>query len=112
MPAPDLEVYRAEILRRLEELKVEDARGKDTQKTVELDQQAVRRLSRMDALQNQAMAKAQATRRAAQRQRLMAALARIESDEFGYCSDCGADLEPARLSVDPTIPRCMSCTRG
>jgi len=93
MPAPDLEVYRAEILRRLEELKVEDARGKD-------------------ALQNQAMAKAQATRRAAQRQRLMAALARIESDEFGYCSDCGADLEPARLSVDPTIPRCMSCTRG
>ena len=32
MPAPDLEVYRAEILRRLEELKVEDARGKDAQK--------------------------------------------------------------------------------
>ena len=41
------------------EIAAEDALGQDGQSVVELDQQAVGRLSRMDALQNQAMAKAQ-----------------------------------------------------
>ena len=50
---------------RLKALDAEDAAGQDAQKTVELDQQAVGRLSRMDALQNQAMAQATARRRGA-----------------------------------------------
>ena len=41
-----------------------------------------------------------------------AALKRIEDGEFGYCHDCGDDLDPARLDLDPTVPRCVSCTSG
>lgn len=112
MNANDAEEVRARLLQMLCELDRDDARGRDAQGTVTLDQQAVGRLSRMDALQSQAMAKAQAARRAGQRTRIAAALTRLEAGEYGYCTDCGDELPPARLAADPTLPRCMSCTRG
>lgn len=103
---------RAALTARLAALDAEDALGAEGQKVVELDQQAVGRLSRMDALQSQAMARAQAARRAAERQRIRAALARLDEGEWGYCTDCGEALEPRRLAADPAVPRCLSCTRG
>lgn len=60
-------VFRDLIRARLAELAQEDALGQAGKATVELDQQSVGRLSRMDALQNQAMAKATDARRAAER---------------------------------------------
>lgn len=96
----------------LTELDAEEARGADGQKTVTLDQQAVGRLSRMDALQNQAMAQAQAARRQGRRQKILAALARLAEGEYGYCLTCGDALPVERLEADPTAPRCMSCTLG
>tara|TARA_R110002072_G_scaffold7043_3_gene38997 strand:- start:544 stop:882 length:339 start_codon:yes stop_codon:yes gene_type:complete len=108
----ELANYRAALNAALAALDGEDALGRGGQKTVTLDQQAVGRLSRMDALQNQAMAKAQAGRRAVQRQRITAALARMNGGEYGYCAECGDDLDRARLDADPTVPRCLSCTRG
>ncbi len=112
MNETQLAEYRARLEARLIELADEASRGDAGQKTVELDQQAVGRLSRMDALQNQAMAKAQGARREGEVRRVRAALHRIESGEFGYCTDCGEDIGEARLTVDPTLPRCLSCTRG
>ena len=97
---------------RLKDLDAEDAAGQQGQQTVELDQQAVGRLSRMDALQSQAMAQAQARRRAAERQKIHAALTRIEEGEYGYCTDCGEDIEPKRLDADPAIALCLDCLRG
>ena len=55
--------FRARIIARLAEIDQEDARGREGQATVELDQQAVGRLSRQDALQSQAMARATHARR-------------------------------------------------
>ena len=102
----------ATLKARLAALDAEDAAGAQGQQTVELDQQAVGRLSRMDALQNQAMAQATARRRIAERQRIMAALARVEAGEYGYCTTCGDAIMPARLTADPAIPRCAPCMRG
>jgi DnaK suppressor protein len=103
----------ATLLRaRLADLDAEDAAGQQGQKTVELDQQAVGRLSRMDALQNQAMAQATARRRGAERQRINAALARVAADEYGYCLICGDEIAPARLATDPAIALCAICMRG
>ncbi|MBW4710296.1 TraR/DksA C4-type zinc finger protein [Roseobacter sp. YSTF-M11] len=97
---------------RLKSLDAEDAAGLDGQKTVTLDQQAVGRLSRMDALQNQAMAQAQARRRQVERQKIAAALVRLDAGDYGYCTDCGEEIAPARLAADPAIARCLECTRG
>ncbi|MBM1219623.1 TraR/DksA C4-type zinc finger protein [Ponticoccus sp. SC2-23] len=94
---------------RLAELGAEDAAGAEGQKTVELDQQSVCRLSRMDALQNQAMAQAQARRREAERQKVRAALARLAEGDYGYCTECGDEIAPARLEADPAIARCAEC---
>jgi DnaK suppressor protein len=103
---------RARIVTLLAELDSDDALGHAGQAVVELDQQAVGRLSRMDALQNQAMAKAGQTRRQVQRQRLAAALARMDAGEFGYCEDCGEDIAIGRLEIDPAATRCVSCANG
>ena len=94
---------------RLAELDAEDAAGAEGQKTVELDQQSVGRLSRMDALQNQAMAQAQARRREAERQKVRAALARLAEGDYGYCTECGDEIARARLEADPAIARCAEC---
>ena len=79
---------------------------------VELDQQSVGRLSRMDALQRQAMAQAISRRRGNRDARITAALARIDAGEFGYCIDCGDEIETNRLMIDATLPTCVSCARG
>lgn len=103
---------RAQIMATLADLNRDDALGLSGQATVELDQQAVGRLSRMDALQNQAMAKAGHARRQVLRQRLAAALARMDAGEFGYCEDCGEDIALGRLEIDPAATRCVSCANG
>lgn len=103
---------RALIVVRLDALDGEDALGAAGQATVELDQQAVGRLSRMDALQNQAMARATGVRRQTERRRLRAALARIEAGAFGDCEECGEAIAPGRLRLDPAATRCIDCASG
>jgi DnaK suppressor protein len=66
----------------------------------------------MDALQNQAMAQATARRRQAERSKIAAALGRLDAGEYGYCTDCGETITPARLEADPAIARCLECIRG
>ena len=104
--------FRARLEAERAALDAEDSLGAEGQKTVELDQSAVGRLSRMDALQGQAMAKATGARRAARRQRIAAALARMEVGEFGFCTECGEEIAPARLDLDPTVPSCIGCAAG
>lgn len=107
-----LHAFRLRLQAELATLAEDDLRGHSSQAVVTLDQQAIGRLSRQDALLNQSMAKAAQSRRAAQETRLRAALARIDDGSFGYCTDCGEDIPPARLDRDPTLPRCISCVRG
>lgn len=78
-------------------------------KPVELDQQSVGRLSRMDAMQQQAMADAEARRRKSDIARIDAALKRIEEDEFGWCLTCGEEIVVKRLEIDPMATQCISC---
>nr|WP_254702347.1 MULTISPECIES: TraR/DksA C4-type zinc finger protein [unclassified Roseivivax] len=94
---------------RLAALAEEDRLGHAGQSVVELDQQSVGRLSRMDALQAQAMAKATQGRRDQMRRALQLALARIEEGEFGFCEECGDEIATARLELDPTARRCVGC---
>ncbi|SIS68681.1 transcriptional regulator, TraR/DksA family [Roseivivax lentus] len=94
---------------RLAALDEEDRLGRDGQSVVALDQQSVGRLSRMDALQSQAMAKATQGRRDRMRRALQLALGRIAEGEFGYCEECGDEIAVARLELDPTARRCVDC---
>ena len=81
----------------------------DDRKPVSLDQQSVGRLSRQDSLQVQAMAKAADARRATEIRRIDAALARVDEGDYGYCVECGEEIAPKRLEIDPAAPRCSGC---
>jgi len=76
---------------------------------VKLDQSAVGRLSRMDAMQAQAMSLEAKRRREIQMQRILGALQRIEQDEFGYCLKCDEAINPKRLDFDLTAFLCITC---
>ena len=76
---------------------------------VELDQQSVGRLARMDAMRMQAMAQETQRRRRERRPRIAAALRRIEQGEFGHCTRCGDAISEKRLEVDPTYLLCVNC---
>ena len=79
--------------------------------TVHLDQQSVGRLSRMDALQGQALAKAGKERAERQLKMIEAALVRIDNDDYGECMECGEPINPKRLEIDPTTLHCIDCAR-
>lgn len=99
------------LRRRLAELEAAEAQNRRDRAVVELDQTRVGRLSRMDAIQRQAMAEAQAERRRLERLRLESALARILDGSYGECVGCGGDIAPARLRADPATPACLNCAR-
>ena len=40
---------------------------------------------------------------------IRAALARIESGEFGFCMKCGEEISAERLDVLPQTPFCRKC---
>lgn len=100
---------RTSLLARQEALAKEDAANADSRDTVELQQDSVGRLSRMDAMQQQAMAQANERRRAAEAVRIKAALERIEEGEWGYCLGCGEEIAQGRLRHDPSTPTCIKC---
>lgn len=107
----DTENFREKLLRLRDELQEIEQTGKEAAQTVELDQSRVGRLSRMDALQAQAMSIESGRRRNIKLKRIDAALKRIDKDEFGLCIKCEEEINPRRLEVDPTAPLCIDCAK-
>jgi DnaK suppressor protein len=101
--------FKALIERRIADLEDIAESSQRAGDIVELDQSCQGRLSRMDALQGQAMAQATELRRVAALKRLVAALGRIERDEFGECVECGEPIAEARLKADPATTLCLDC---
>jgi DnaK suppressor protein len=111
MPPNDADIRQALNDRRTELIQ-SSADHEEERAPVELDQQSVGRLSRMDALQVQAMAKESERRRQNEVQRINTALVRLADGEYGYCVTCGEDINPKRLEFDASIPTCIDCARG
>ncbi|MCK0129598.1 TraR/DksA family transcriptional regulator [Erythrobacter sp. F6033] len=103
---------KAALIARQAELVEEDRISDEARAPVTLQQDSVGRLSRMDAMQQQAMAQAQEHRRAAERTRIAAALVRIDEGEWGYCLTCGEEIAQKRLEHDPSIATCVRCASG
>lgn len=83
--------------------------GSEAASTVELDQTSVGRLSRMDALQGQAMSLERGRRREIELRKIAAALRRIETGDYGYCVSCDEPIAVQRLEFDPATPLCITC---
>jgi len=103
--------YKERLLAELEEIAEASRQTSADRDPVVLDQQSVGRLSRMDAMQGQAMAAAMQWRRDGRIKAIHAALERLEIDEFGWCDDCGDFIGLKRLDLDPVAQRCVGCAR-
>ena len=106
----DLERRRLRDLR--EQLEAVAATGDASAAIVELDQSKVGRLSRMDAMQAQAMSQASAGRSGQMLTKIEAAIRRIDAGEYGACLRCDEPVHPERLKFDPTATLCIECARG
>jgi len=111
MNHPELEM--AAVTAQLHALRAElceqSEASRDSRDTVMLDQTSVGRLSRMDAMQGQAMAKAEEQHRQLALRRISAALSRIEQGEYGECIACGEWIGARRLQGDPLVLKCIEC---
>ena len=104
----DLQARLQKELAELESLR-DDAQGWTA--PVELDQQSVGRVSRIDAMQMQAMSRSMQHRREIRLALLRMALKRFEDGEFGVCLECGEPIPAARLNIDPAFARCVRCEK-
>ena len=108
-PDVELETIKARLLEERDALLDVADSAKEAAGTVELDQTRVGRVSRMDAIQAQAMAQESDRRRLLALQRIEGALKRIEDGEYGMCASCGEAISPHRLEVDPGAILCIEC---
>jgi len=108
----DTEHFRELLLTRQSELRALAETGAEAAQPVELYQTRVGRLSRMDALQGQAMSKEASRRREQEIVRISKALKRVELGEYGECQDCGEDIAIERLEIDPAAILCIRCAES
>ena len=100
---------RSRLEQRRDELQALSQDTAQSRAAVTLDQQSVGRLSRMDALQQQAMAQATEARRNQELRRVLMALRRLDSGDYGFCDQCGEAIAEGRLSRDPAAALCVPC---
>ena len=111
MVAMEIDIKRARkrLAERKADLTEQSDLANDARKPVELDQQAVGRLSRMDAMQHQQMAEAAERARKRDLVRIEMAERRIAGGDYGYCTDCGEVIPDGRLAIDPMAEKCVRC---
>jgi DnaK suppressor protein len=108
----DTAYFKSLLLQKHEEIRsLEEIRNASTA-TVMLDQSSVGRLSRMDAMQQQAMAQSSRQRAELALRRIEAALRRCDDGSYGYCLDCAEPIDQRRLVFDPATTLCIACAQA
>lgn len=100
---------RLELERQLARLEKSMKVTDEAMRTVELDQTAVGRLSRMDSLQNQSLSKGLHEREVVRLSQILQAIGRIEDGSYGRCTACSGPIPFERLFVFPEAPECARC---
>lgn len=104
-----LDRFKQQLLALKQSLITDNTLGDEARSIVELDQSSVGRLSRMDAMQGQAMAQENERRRTLKLKQITLALNNIDTENFGICVECDEDIAVKRLEFDPTSTLCVEC---
>ncbi len=110
LTAEQLETLEREIVEEAERLVSRMEASSDSVRPVEVDPSTVGRLSRMDELQNQAMAKNLRDREHRRLEDLQRALERIQAGTYGICRSCGGEIPYPRLEAFPEATTCVHCS--
>ena len=108
LTSDQLDELTALLKQRREETLSATERGRDNVKPVSLDE-PIGRLSRVDAMQQRAMA--QASRRQLQLSKVQidGALRHVEQGSYGDCRRCEEPIGYRRLKSRPEAPFCLAC---
>jgi DnaK suppressor protein len=106
----EIEKYRAQLEKLRSELQKQLSSSEDGAKPIAPDN-AIGRLTRVDAMQSQQMAMALRQQNQLRLQRIDQALRFIENGRYGVCVKCGEDIGESRLSVVPESVLCVKCAR-
>lgn len=101
--------FRQRLFDELDKIEQSLQASQSAGETVMLDQSSVGRLTRMDAMQQQAMASELTERLQRSKRKAQAALNRLNAGTYGLCCACEADIDPSRLAHDPAAVFCHSC---
>ena len=104
-----IDILRRAIIDEIAELDRLRGQARDSCAPVEQDQQSIGRLSRLDAMQQQAMNVANDARRQYRQLELSAVLKRIDDVDYGYCHQCDDLIGAGRLAIDPAAVLCVGC---
>lgn len=96
------------ILDELDRLREESEKTRAERAAISPDV-SIGRLSRLDAMQMQEVAKEADRRREERVGRLELALEQLDAGTYGRCESCGEDIDFARLRTSPEATRCSSC---
>ncbi len=95
-----LESKKNELLGRLERVTANVRRGYEADSEERAKQMEDYEV--VDALGNDARAEVA---------KITAAIARIDSDEYGICKECGLDIDATRIEAHPYAEYCIDCAR-
>ena len=96
------------ILDRIEETNKEIDHLTELTKPVAPDN-AIGRLSRMDAINNKTINEAALRENKKKLQKLERARENVEKDKFGFCTKCGEEIALGRLKFMPWTTKCVKC---
>jgi len=100
--------FKKRIIETIAEMEEKIAKQAESVKPIS-PENAIGRVSRMDAINNKGVADAamrQAKRKLAS---LKVALTKIDSPNFGNCTRCERPIQPARLMYMPESSQCVRC---
>lgn len=72
---------------------------------------AIGRVSRMDAINNKSVSEAALRQTQEKLQRLKEAMSQVNNPDFFQCRECGSQIEPARILIMPESRLCVACAR-
>lgn len=111
LTAEQLAELRTELERELARLERSMQGTREASRPAVLDQSAIGRLSRIDAIQNQQLTAGLHERELARHAQLLDALARFADGTYGRCLTCGRGIPYGRLLVFPEARTCAGCER-
>jgi len=108
MKKDDRHALKSAILSALSSLETEIESLKEQAKPVPPDN-AIGRLTRMDAIQAKSVASAVLREAKIRKTKLEAALSRVDDDEYGICVNCDEDIPIKRMELLPEAVKCVNC---
>jgi DnaK suppressor protein len=107
----ELKALEAKLRVLLAELDTTIESALESVQPVELDQAAIGRVSRIDAIQQQSLAKASREALKIRRSQATRALTAIADGDYGFCRRCEEPIGYRRLAANPETPFCLGCAR-